>query len=105
MAKNILAKSGHHIYVSSMTKEEFDALNLHDGTPDNYKNFYKAQNWGPDGVVFFYMAKGYNNGYTERKHEKEVHVWYPKSKKMWFSFGKNFEDAINGAQADGWLYA
>jgi len=24
---------------------------------------------------------------------------------MWFSFGKNFEEAINGAQADGWLYA
>jgi len=78
MAKNVLAKSGHHIYVSSMTEEEFAALKLNNCDTANYKNFYKAQNWGPGGVVFFYMAKGYNNGHSERKHEKEVHVWYPK---------------------------
>jgi hypothetical protein len=35
----------------------------------------------------------------------QIVAWYAKSKAFWSRYGKNIEDAINGAQADGWMYA
>ena len=108
MAKVVRAKSFHTIHVSPITEEEFLALGLTTlGSQDKYTNYYVARNWDKTGCVFFYLAKGYHAPHIGKspKIMREIHVWYPNSKKMWTSMGYTFEEAINGAQRDGWLYA
>lgn len=88
--------SGHTLCISP--------AKMGDGHPADigkYKKFYTVRNWDKEGVIFFYVATGYEvNG----KPCKEIHVWY-RNGKMWSSFGKNMQEAIEGAQKDGWMYA
>ena len=95
----INAQAGHTIFVKKV-----DRFPGHPASPANYASFYQATNFDADGAVFFYLAKGFYDPKTGVKAPKEVHVWYPNGV-MWASFGKSFQDAIDGAQRDGWLAA
>lgn len=102
--KQVQAASGHSIAIFSYDKL-FEASKLfheHPADDRKYSHFYVAKNFDENGASFFYLAKGYHDGNT--KASNEIHVWY-RNKKMWSGFGNNFEDAINGAQRDGWLHA
>lgn len=96
MKKMVYAKSGHSLFVKSVSREE-----LPKGLPhaENYKTFYVVKNFDERGVTFMYLGKGHAAA------PGQIVAWYAKSKSFWSSFGKNIEDAINGAQADGWMYA
>lgn len=94
MSKTIQAQSGHTLFVEDVKFEDL---------PENVKQFeyivgksaYKIiKNWDKDGVVFMYMAKS----------RGEWLVWYCGGG-FWSSFGKTIEEAIDGAQKDGWMYA
>lgn len=94
MSKTIHANSGHTLHIESV---DFDKL------PEKVKKFqhiegnssYKqVKNFDTDGVVFMYLAKS----------KGEWLVWY-RGGAFWSGFGKTIEEAINGAQKDGWMYA
>lgn len=96
MNKKIQAWSGHTLFIRAVEYEDL---------PDNVKKFeymggkekwYAVHNWDKDGHVFMYVGK--------EKGIREYLVWYAKGG-FWTSFGKTIEEAINGAQRDGWLYA
>jgi hypothetical protein len=92
----VKANSGHTIAIFKLDSLPED--HNHPANWGDYTNFYVAKNFDEDGVIFFYLAKGHKHSATQ------VHVWY-RNKKMWHSFGLNFDEAINGAQKDGWLQA
>ena len=96
----IQTQSGHTVHLEPMSEQEVVALDLDRvaGLSDfaGYTSFYSVRNWNEVGVVFFYVAKHKN---------RQVHVWYGHSKRMWSSFDHTFKKAINRAQKDGWLYA
>lgn len=93
---NINAHSGHSLHLAKATEEDFTALDLEHFANGDYTSFYVAHNWDAKGVVFFHLAK-HENG--------QIHVWYRSTKRMWTSYGKTFQAAVDGAQRDGWLYA
>lgn len=92
--KTVHANSGHSIAIFDLDCPSAD----HPASPELYSHFYVAKNFDEAGVTFFYLARGYKDA------PREIHVWY-RNKKMWASYGKNFEEAINGAQRDGWRHA
>lgn len=98
----VASQSGHTLSVDVISQEEFGDMDM-DCNPYDYTKFYTVRNFDMNGKIMFYMAKGYNK--ADKAAQKEVHVWYPKSKEMWNSFGNTFKEAIDGAQKDGWLYA
>lgn len=91
--KTIKAASGHLMAICKLDPNRQD----HPGF-GRYTDYYQARNFTEEGVIFFYLAKGYEDA------PNQICVWY-KNKKMWSSFGKNFKEAIDGAQRDGWLAA
>lgn len=93
--KTIAAQSGHQIAIFKLDEELPNEIHPAGGC---YMHHYVAKNFNADGITFFYLAKGHPDA------PKQICVWY-RNKKMWHSFGNNFEEAINGAQRDGWLRA
>lgn len=96
MNKTIHAASGHTLHVASVDRSQMPANLVH---AENYTTFYEVRNWDKDGVRFFWMAKG------NPQAPGQIVVWFAKSGAFWAGFGKTMEAAINGAQADGWMYA
>lgn len=92
------AKSGHTLFIN---KESKVPKNLEKHITD-YRGIYAVQNFDANGVEFMYVAVGYNK--QDGKGSKEIHVFYPNGH-MWSSFGTSYQKAIDGAQADGWMYA
>lgn len=86
----------HTLFVSSINKDE-----LPKGLEytESYKTFYKVQNWDASGVVFMYLGKGHEQA------PKQIVAWYRNTGSMWSSFGLTLQEAIEGAQRDGWLSA
>lgn len=97
MKKTIKAKSGHTLFVKSIDFQDLPTP-IKENNAEKYTKFYVVKNWDDNGAVFMYLGKGYAAA------PKEVVVWY-RNGGFWSSFGKNIEEAINGAQRDGWLYA
>jgi hypothetical protein len=95
MNKTIHTASGHTMFVESVSREELPANAAH---AENYTTFYRVRNWDKDGAVFFYVAKGCAAA------PGQYVVWF-RSGKFWSSFGTTLKSAIEGAQADGWMYA
>lgn len=90
------AQSGHTLFVKQIELKDLPK-NIQDDAKE-HKTFYVVKNWDDDGVVFMYLGKGYIHS------PKQIMAWYPKGE-MWSGFGKTIEQAINGAQKDGWMYA
>lgn len=96
MNKRIHAWSGHTLYVAPI---KFDDL------PDNvrrqaseYTKFWIVRNWDEKGYIFMYLGKGYKFA------PSQIVVWYARGG-HWVSFGKTIQEAIDGAQKEGWMYA
>lgn len=96
MKKIVASKTGHSLFVKSLTRAELPK-GLY--AADEYKTFYVVKNFDDRGVVFMYLARGHKDA------PGQIVAWYAKSKQMWSSYGKNIEAAIAGAQEDAWLYA
>ncbi len=92
----IHAQSGHTLFVKKIELSELPE-NIQSQAKE-YNSFYVVKNWDDTGVIFMYLGKGYTQS------PKEIVAWYPKGD-FWSSFGKTIEEAINGAQKDGWMYA
>lgn len=99
MKKTIHAQSGHTLFIQSIKYDslpdrvkKFEYIN-------NFPNLYVVKNWNADGHIFMYLGKGHD-GYPD-----EICIWYAQNGSFWSGFGKTFEDAINNAQKDGWMYA
>ena len=84
------AASGHTLRLVEVKQPDFITC--------GYNHVYEVRNWDVEGVPFFYLCTGY-----EGFKFKEVHVWYMNGQ-MWHSFATNIQNAIDGAQRDGWLY-
>lgn len=82
---------------------EFSALPL-DAQPDfihgDYRTLYEVKVHGTDAVRF-YVGNGWHDG---NRRVSEVYVFFPNGQ-MWSSYGKTIKEAIEGAMADGWIYA
>lgn len=89
----ILASTGHTFCTVKGDTDQFATLDHFD--PEEYTSLKTVHNWDERGHLFFYMAK----------HGMQWHVWYPKSERLWSSFGSTQKKAIEGAIKDGWLYA
>ena len=98
--KMITAKSGHTLCVASLSYNELVDRHPNLRHAFAYDTHYVVKNWDKEGKTFFYLAKGHK----EKPKPNEIVGWY-RSGKFWASFGTNLEDAINGMQKDGWLYA
>lgn len=88
--------SNHTFFVQKVTKSDLpkkcDPSDL-----DNFKTFYAVKNFDEKGHTFMYLARGHEES------PNEVVVFYPNGK-MWYSFGKNIKEAIEGGQKNGWMY-
>lgn len=100
MKKTYRAQSGHTLYLDSM--DVVAAANAIGKDAANYRNVYAAKNWDREGKTFFFICTGYTD--ERGKTYNEVHVFYANGA-MWYSSGANIQEAIDGAQRDGWLYA
>jgi hypothetical protein len=99
MSKIIFAKrTGHTLHVSSIDRAALPA-NIEMPFADKFDKFYVVKNWDSNGVVFFYLAKGNKLG------PNQICGFYGKTGKFWSGYGKTLEAAIDGMQADGWMYA
>jgi hypothetical protein len=67
-----------------------------------YSKFQAVRNWDKEGVVFMWLARGYNGGHM-KKHAKEIHVFYCNGQ-LWSGFGNTAQEAVEGAIRDGWMY-
>jgi len=99
MKRTYTAQSGHTLFLDSM--DIVEAANAISAVAGDYRNVYAVKNWDAEGVVFFYVCTGYTD--EAGKTYNEVHVFYGNGQ-MWHSSGKNIQEAIDGAQRDGWLY-
>lgn len=95
MTKTIQAKSGHTFCIIKA-----EPTLSHPAGATEYTSFYEVRMHDATGPVYFYIAKGYN---VYPGGANQLHVWY-RNRKMWSSFGLNFQAAIDGAIQDGWLY-
>jgi len=86
--------SGHTFFVSSCDSSELpkDAEYV-----KSYSKFYKVQNFNATGHTFMYLGKG------TKEAPNQIVVWYP-SGRFWSGFGTTLEEAIIGAQKDGWMF-
>ena len=96
MKRTIKSQSGHTIFVKDIKREDLPAHIKH---ADGYTHYYVAKNADDKGCEFFYIARGFVGS------PREYHVWYAKTGAFWSCYGKSLQDAIDGAQRDGWLYA
>lgn len=95
MSKTIQSDfSGHTLFVKRITTEQMPNFK----EKESYTTFYSVHNFNAEGWTFMYLGKGHQLA------PKQIVVWYRKGA-FWESFGKNFKDAIEGAQKDGWKYA
>lgn len=94
MKKTILSNSGHTLFVNSIKFSELPQKVRGYNSIKGCEKYYTVQNWDSEGVIFMYI--GLKDG--------QYMVWY-KNGGFWYSFGTSIEKAINGAQADGWMYA
>ena len=98
MNRTIHAQSGHTLFVKSIKFEDLPQ-NIREGDyAKDFKQFWQVKNWDDDGVTFMFLGKGMKNA------PKQICVWY-RNGGFWSSYGKTTEEAINGAQKDGWMYA
>lgn len=110
MTRTIHSDVSHHtLYIESITKDELPA-SVNRENADNYTTFYVVKNFDAEGVVFFYLGKGYRHPSPEYANDKSAHdpkevvVWYGNG--AFFSGrGDTFKEAIENAQKHGWLYA
>jgi hypothetical protein len=93
----IHAQSGHTLFVEPIEFGELPEAVKTNGYAPQYKKFYAVKNWDKDGIIFFYLAK-------EGRQSKTEIVCHYCNGQFWSSFGKNFQEAIDGAQKDGWMY-
>ena len=99
MSKIIFAKrTGHTLHVSPIDRAALPA-HVEAQYADKYTKFYVVKNWDANGVVFFYLAKGHADA------PNQICGFFAKTGKFWSSYGKTLEAAIDGMQADGWMYA
>lgn len=97
MNKTFIAQSGHTLFVKEISFDDLPDF-IKNGNGKTYNKFHIVKNWDDDGVVFMYLGKG--NSYAPR----EIVVWY-RNGGFWSSYGLTIEEAINGAQRDGWMHA
>lgn len=97
MKKTFRVASGHTMFVKGIDRSELPpTINKH---AESYTTFYVVKNWDDHGVVFMYLAKG------QADAKDQVVAFYGKTgEKFWSSYGLNLKSAIEGAQADGWMY-
>lgn len=98
MNRTIHAQSGHTLFVKSIEFEDLPDNIKNGGYAKDFKQFWRVKNWDDSGVTFMYLGKGMKNA------PKQICVWYSRGN-FWSGYGKTIEDAINGAQKEGWLYA
>jgi len=98
MKKTIQAQSGHTLFVKSIPFKQLPEVIRKGDDAKRYITFYVVKNWDDEGIIFMYLAKGYGQA------PNEIVAFYPKGG-FWSSFGNTIEQAINGAQKDGWMYA
>lgn len=98
--------SGHLLFVHSVDRDELPA-NVRE-TLENYTSFYAVRNFDEDGVVFFYLGKGYRHPSPEYANIRAAHD--PKEIVVGYLNGKlasgraeNIVDAIQMGQRLGWL--
>ncbi len=101
MMRMIRAASGHKMTLHKMTADEFAGIGLNNFVPERYASFYNVRHDNTDWKTVFYIARWK----ARRKSSSEWHVWYRNSKEMWSSYGGTIQEAIDGAQRDGWLHA
>ena len=97
MGKTYFAQSGHILFVEKINRSELPPAVLANNYSEGFNSFYSVKNRSKNGAVFFYLAE-------DGTAPDEICAFYPKGG-FWPPFGKNFLDAINGAQRDGWMYA
>jgi hypothetical protein len=98
LKKTFQAQSGHALYVESISYDQLPNGVKRFKYISNYPKLYVVKNWDEDGVVFMYLGTG------KKGSAKEIVVWY-RNGNFWSGFGTTIEDAINGAQKDGWMFA
>lgn len=99
MSRIVHAASGHTLAVTKISRAELPENIRNDQFSSAYKDFWVVQNWDVNGPKYFYLGRGADSA------PREIVAWFAKSGSFWSSYGKTFEDAINGAQRDGWMYA
>jgi hypothetical protein len=95
MDKTFVAKSGHTLFCQAVKFDELPEMVKKFEYIEGNRSYHIVKNWDKDGVKFMYVAKSTKGEWL---------VWY-RNGGFWTSYGKTMEDAINGAQADGWMYA
>jgi hypothetical protein len=96
MAKTVYAQSGHTLWVNKIDPSDISKTVKDSEYFKGFTIFWEVRNLDSEGVLFFYLAKG---GTTKN----QICVFY-RNGGFWSSYGKTIEEAINGAQRDGWLY-
>ena len=81
--------------VQSIEKKEIDSAIVNKDL-EGYNKFYKVMLCFNERIIL-YLAKGYEDA------PREVVVFYLNGK-MWSSYGKNFAEAIKGANEDALYY-
>jgi hypothetical protein len=89
-------RTGHTLFVEAIDAGELPA---HLEETENFTKFYRVRNWDAEGVVFFYLGKGLPSA------PGQVCGWFRHSGKFWSSYGNNIQEAVDGMQHDGWMYA
>ena len=102
----VRVESGHRMYVAPISRDALPENIRKDAT--DWTTFYEVRNFDATGVVFMYLAKGYKHPSPEYANDPKAHApkqitAYYVNGEMWSSYGETFQDAINGAQRDGWL--
>ncbi len=63
--------SGHTFYVHAVDRDELPA-NVQEAL-EEYTTFYAVRNWDADGVVFFYLGKGYRHPDARYANDSSAH--------------------------------
>ena len=90
----IHAQSGHTLFIEKVKFEDLPA-NVQDFEYIKGCTGYRiVKNWDKEGVTFMYIAKT----------KGQYLVWY-RGGGFWSGYGKTIQEAIDGAQKAGWMYA
>ena len=98
--------SGHTFYVHAIDRDELPA-NVQQ-TLEDYTSFYAVRNWDAEGVVFFYLGKGYRHPDARYADDRSAHD--PKEIVVGYRNGQlargraeTIVEAIKMGQELGWL--
>lgn len=98
--------SGHRLYVEPCDRSALPEG--HEG--ENYTTYYTVKNHDADGVVFFYLGKGYRHPSPEYANDHKAHdpheivAIFPNGKLARGS-ARTFAEGCHMAQRLGWLCA